>query len=157
MHSVRRWTYGIAAAPLLLFVVSVVTVETREHSRDVLADVAANWMLVLAFGSVVLVPAMLLAAFGGYLTPRSPRFGGVVATVGLVVLAAPGLLGVADFLAALFTGRPDYPDDGTSWAHRLSPAGEILFAAPFLLISAASVFAIRVVWSPSPAPATAAP
>ncbi|MDH6677243.1 hypothetical protein M2284_001441 [Rhodococcus sp. LBL1] len=73
------------------------------------------------------------------------------------MLAAPGLLGVADFLAALFTDRPEYPDDGTSWAPRLSTAGEILFSAPFLLISAASVFAIRVVWSPKPTTATAAP
>jgi len=150
MRSVRRWTYGVAAAPLLLFVVSVVTVENREHSRGVVADVAANWMLVLAFGSVVLVPAMLLAAYGGYLVPQTPRFGRAVATVGLVVLAAPGLLVVADFVIAMIAGLPDYPDDGTSWAPRLSTGGAILFAAPFVLISAASVFAIRMVWSARP-------
>ncbi|GAB2636038.1 hypothetical protein GCM10027068_14470 [Prescottella soli] len=148
----------MAAAPLLLFAVSLVTVEALEPSRNLLTDVAANWILLLAFGSVVLVPAMLLAAIGGYLvarTPHRPRFGRIVATVGLVALAAPGLLGVADVVIAMLTGRPEYPDDGTSWAHRLSTAGEILFGAPFVLISAASVFAIRVVWSPTPMRVTA--
>ncbi|WP_430334250.1 hypothetical protein [Rhodococcus sp. ACT016] len=156
-RSVRRWTYGVAAAPLFLFAVTLVIEEMSGNSRHLLHDVAANWMLALAFGSVVLVPAMLLAGYGGYLvaqTPHRPRFGRVVATIGLVVLAAPGLLGAADFVIALLAGRPEYPDDGTSWAPRLATAGEILFGAPFLLISAASVFALRVVWSARPTTVT---
>ena len=147
MRTAQRWTYGVAAAPLVLFVVAVITVEALADSRHLLYDVAANWMLVLAFGSVALVPAMMLAAYGGYCLPQPTRFGQIVATVGLVVLAAPGLLGAADFAVAEITDRPEWPDDGTSWAPRLSAAGEIVFGAPLVLISLAGTYALWKVWT----------
>lgn len=138
----------MAAAPLGLFVIALVLAEALDTSDGLLADVAGNWLVGLAFGSVLFVPAMLLTLCGGLLVPRSPHSGRVLATIGMLVLAAPGIVGVVESVIYLFVDRPEYPDDGTSWVPKLSTAGAIICGTPFVLISIATGFALRALWWP---------
>ncbi len=144
----------MAATPLVLFVVAIVVGVVIGDSAGFLYDVAGNWALVLAFGSVLFVPSMLLTAYGAYLLPQPPVFGRVVATVGLALPAAFLPLILVGLVDSVITDRSDWPDDGTSWAPKLSTAGTIVATTPFVLLSVAAMYGIWLVWSRRPVPAT---
>lgn len=148
MHSIRRWAWCSVLAPLLLcIVVFAIMAVLNEHANPSSAlDVAANWMLVMIFGTMFYLPAIPVTVLGVLAVTELPRLGRVVATAGLLWMSAVWSFAIAG------VGRPTFdpqPYDDVSWAATLTVPELLVFAVPYVGMLVLNVVTLWMLWRPS--------
>lgn len=148
MHSIRRWAWCSVLAPLLHFIVAfaMVTVLNEHANPSSALEVAANWMLVMIFGTMFYLPAIPVVVLGILAVNELPRLGRVVATAGLLWMSAVWSFAIAG------VGRPTFdpqPYDDESWAVTLTVPEMLVFAVPYVGMLVLNVVTLWVLWRPS--------
>ncbi|TSE01463.1 hypothetical protein FOS14_02610 [Skermania sp. ID1734] len=147
MRRARIWIIGMALTPLAFaaFSAGALFVMNEAANTSLATYVAAWWMFVLIFGAALLAPCMALSIVGATSLGRWPRGGRAIAATGLILTSAVALLFSSSCVIDSLSEQPD-PND-LRWLAQLPIHGAALFTAPFLMLVAGNMHAMRALWA----------